>query len=51
MSHTNTNETKRNEGDEGDVLCHIKHSLLGDALGENDRLEDIKVKSRILDFV
>jgi hypothetical protein len=51
MRHTDTNETKRNEGGEGDVLRHIKRSLLGEALGEDDRLGDIKVKSRILDFV
>jgi hypothetical protein len=61
MRHLDTNETKRNEGGEGeapaegsegggggdDDLHHIKRSLLGEALGEDDRLGDIKVKSRI----
>ncbi len=59
--HTNTNETFRTERRKGDItaklsqcraasneaVCHIKHSLLGGALGEDGGLGDIKLQSCI----
>ncbi len=55
--HTGTNETFRSERskddittylsqwrvDNNEVVCYIKHNLLGDALGEDGSLGDIKL--------
>ena len=60
--YTNTNETFRTEGPESnipaevsqrgsspeDVLRHVKGSLLGDALGEDGGLVDVKLQASIL---
>jgi hypothetical protein len=59
--HTDTNETFRTERDENnvpdkvsqcggclyDVLRHIKGSLLGDSLGEDGGLGDVKIQDRV----
>jgi hypothetical protein len=48
-SHTDTNETFRTAWDSScDVLRRIKGSLLGDALGEDGGLGDVKLQASIL---